>query len=996
MPRSPSLAIATALFFFSGALGLGYELVWIRKAALVVGASQIAMSTVLTSFFLGIAFGSYFVGRYLRSTRFSPLFVYGVFEAAIGVFALAFPWLFELLELIYGAAYPLVAGSDTLLFALRFVLLFLLVLVPTFFMGGTLPLLLDALVAEDRSIGSRTSFLYGVNILGAVVGVLVTAYFAIPHLGMNGTSVAGGFGNLLIGAVALIAFRSHKPIHVEAKSTAPLGRFFPIVAFASGLLAIAYQICWARYFTLFHTSTIYFTAMLLAVYLLALAFGSFVLAPMLAVRWNPLRVLGYAQALVPLFTLYTLYWWIGADYFVSILGKPGPDGGLVFVETLEINHAHEDYFTFWSERADATFFAPLFQISLVIFLPVVLMGMGLPSLIGAAARTSAALRSVSGRVVFWNTVGSSLGGFLAGYVFLPLMGLHWTLFALGLGSLAVSAALIWRSCSDPATSPAGALSRQERKRAEKAASPVKARPGAAYMGLAAISLVGLVGFAAARRNVTWRTIESYGYGRQVNDAKLELIDVNEGPLTTTWVFESEDSIQVGAGHVSLAVTYKTTWSTQAIQGHVPVLFYPGRGTPKDCLGICLGSGQSFGALLMYDVEHLDVVDISDEMIELSLDYYAPYNHALGSDPRVEIHQDDGRHFVDRAAEHSYDVVSMEPPPPTADGVSSLYSIEFYESVKRILRPGGLFMQWLPLYRITPLDTKGIIKTQAEVFPETFVVKVGQDDFMVLSFAMRPTFDIAAITERCETFREEIRVAGGTWTDGYSNLNDDRKCRDQVASLNGVLSTLLVAPADISKMEAPVVYHDDNQLLSYSSGDRHLLRLYRGPVLSRISYPAVGSTRFRDMAEYFDPPLDGKLTRHLDSERARSLAFFQAPDPNRIDEKIAEISASPVALVRATKSLSIAILHGKTFDRDRMFEWIDRALEHDPKLNLDTWTKNVRDLVRNGLAVFADDTEEQVGRLQGKHGNVPIVAAMRAELESYREREKVKNAEYLFE
>ena len=159
MPRSPSLAIATALFFFSGALGLGYELVWIRKAALVVGASQIAMSTVLTSFFLGIAFGSYFVGRYLRSTRFSPLFVYGVFEAAIGVFALAFPWLFELLELIYGAAYPLVAGSDTLLFALRFVLLFLLVLVPTFFMGGTLPLLLDALVAEDRSIGSRTSAL---------------------------------------------------------------------------------------------------------------------------------------------------------------------------------------------------------------------------------------------------------------------------------------------------------------------------------------------------------------------------------------------------------------------------------------------------------------------------------------------------------------------------------------------------------------------------------------------------------------------------------------------------------------------------------------------------------------------------------------------------------------------------------------------------------------------------------------------------------------------
>ena len=191
MSKSPSLLIATLLFFVSGALGLGYEFVWIRKAALVVGASQIALSTVLTSFFLGLAFGSYFVGRYLRSSRVSPLFIYGLFEAVIGVFALAFPWLFDLLETAYAALYPAVAASEAMLFGVRFLLLFLLVFVPTFFMGGTLPLLLDALVAEDRSIGARTSFLYGINVLGAVAGVLVTAYFAIPYLGMNGTSVAG-------------------------------------------------------------------------------------------------------------------------------------------------------------------------------------------------------------------------------------------------------------------------------------------------------------------------------------------------------------------------------------------------------------------------------------------------------------------------------------------------------------------------------------------------------------------------------------------------------------------------------------------------------------------------------------------------------------------------------------------------------------------------------------------------------------------------------------
>ena len=147
--RPKTFGRATALFFFSGALGLGYELVWIKKAALVVGASQIALSTVLTSFFLGIALGGYFVGNRLRSTRRSPLLIYGIFALVIGLFALAFPFLFFLLEQTYGALYPVAAEVDGGLFALRFGLLFALVLVPTFFMGGTLPLLLDGLVLKN-------------------------------------------------------------------------------------------------------------------------------------------------------------------------------------------------------------------------------------------------------------------------------------------------------------------------------------------------------------------------------------------------------------------------------------------------------------------------------------------------------------------------------------------------------------------------------------------------------------------------------------------------------------------------------------------------------------------------------------------------------------------------------------------------------------------------------------------------------------------------------
>ena len=195
--------VAGLLFFLSGGLGLGYELVWVHKAQQIVGSSQVALSTVLTSFFLGLALGSLFVGRYLRSSRWSPIFVYGLFEAAIGVFAIAFPFLFELVAEGYGALYPIFRDSAPGLFLLRFLLLFLFFLLPTFFMGGTLPLLLDGLVDRDRAPGPLTTFLYGLNILGAVCGVLVTGYLAIPELGMNATSLFAGIGNLTIATTAI-------------------------------------------------------------------------------------------------------------------------------------------------------------------------------------------------------------------------------------------------------------------------------------------------------------------------------------------------------------------------------------------------------------------------------------------------------------------------------------------------------------------------------------------------------------------------------------------------------------------------------------------------------------------------------------------------------------------------------------------------------------------------------------------------------------------------
>src|SRR4029453_1296047 len=244
-----------------------------------------------------------------------------------------------------------------------------------------------------------TSLLYGINILGAVVGVLVTCYLAIPSIGMNGTSLAGGVGNLAIALTALAAFRRLAPIHAE-EPREPVGRFFAAAAFTSGLLAIGYQLAWARYFSLFKTGTVYLTAVLLAVYLLALSAGSFIVAPLLAGRWRPLRILGAVQAIVPIAVLYGLEGWRTVEVRVSIRGGRTPGGRPGANRALEFDALNPKYWRWISETVDAVFVAPFLEVGASIFIPVVLIGCGLPCILAAAAKRSAGLKSVSGRLLF--------------------------------------------------------------------------------------------------------------------------------------------------------------------------------------------------------------------------------------------------------------------------------------------------------------------------------------------------------------------------------------------------------------------------------------------------------------------------------------------------------------------------------------------------------------------------------------------------------------------
>ena len=188
------------LFFLSGFCGLVYEVIWEHRLELIFGVSAYAVATVIASYMAGLSIGSVLFGKLVDKKR-DPLAVYGLLEICIGVYALMMPYLLSGLNQGYAVLF---GGSDAGGFghlALLFVLCLAVMIVPTAFMGGTLPVISKFMVERMPDFGREFGRLYGINILGGVAGCFIAGFFLIRFLGLNSANHAAAFMNILIGAL---------------------------------------------------------------------------------------------------------------------------------------------------------------------------------------------------------------------------------------------------------------------------------------------------------------------------------------------------------------------------------------------------------------------------------------------------------------------------------------------------------------------------------------------------------------------------------------------------------------------------------------------------------------------------------------------------------------------------------------------------------------------------------------------------------------------------
>jgi len=128
------------IFGLSGMSALIYEIIWIRPLSLVFGSNVYAVSTIISSFILGLAIGSWLAGKYSDKIS-NPLKFFAIFQIAIGVYGILLLPVFGFLPEVYIEFYNLTFPNLYLFQFLQIIMAMSIITIPATLMGTTLPLM---------------------------------------------------------------------------------------------------------------------------------------------------------------------------------------------------------------------------------------------------------------------------------------------------------------------------------------------------------------------------------------------------------------------------------------------------------------------------------------------------------------------------------------------------------------------------------------------------------------------------------------------------------------------------------------------------------------------------------------------------------------------------------------------------------------------------------------------------------------------------------------
>ena len=792
-------AIICLLYFISGAAGLVFEIIWCRLLLRGLGAGTSASACVFAAFMVGAALGAFALWRYPKAiARLGSNFArpaalsldyfraFGRLELIAGVSGLlACLFLSSGAGVIAQLLGPLVP-HEALLNISRFILSFLILLVPTSAMGGSLAAVL-ALLKEHRAGKNFFSILYGFNMLGAAAGCMGSSYFLMPTLGIKASALLAAALNFTIFAVVELTAKARK---IEAEQGSPLpaedveeasdkrgaessrkveARNLTLLfcVFYSGFLALVFEIVWNRIFSLVLGASSY---SLSAVLLMVLSGGGSAALLIQILRINR----GWAKVLmITCFFLAGLYTLLTCFY-----------SHLIFWIFFESSTYLSRIFT--QDPFTRALIARLILAGIYIFPPSMLLGAILP----LASRAKVGNETEGTWLYAINCLGAAIGCLAFSLLIFPLLSnkVEDTLQAslIGLSCASIFAALL--------------LSLKE----------VFTKGGWMRRSTAILASILILRLSAPLLSEMpeWNSelmssgtliyknetgAQHIGGGLGATQSLLKIVEGINSTVTLSIAAENNSICLSSDGKVESTlplhrsiISPGTDISTHLLLGELPVLFHNGEVNSAFLIG--LGSGVTASSLLAFpELKQLKIAELEPAVSALckhNLGQFNgnPFSKSNIQSGRIDLRLCDAR-FLLLAENRSYDIIVSQPADPWVSGSGDLFTEDFWKIASSRLNKNGIFCQWVQLYAIPEKDLVSLIQTFRSVFKTTEICHApGAGELILIGFKEPANAEAATTHDYME--RSESRIVDA------SKSNSILACSG-ISSIYSALSMILL-------------------------------------------------------------------------------------------------------------------------------------------------------------------------------------------------------------
>jgi spermidine synthase len=842
MRSPPRVVPVAALLFGSGLCALVYQVVWLRELRLVFGASTAASAAVLAVFMGGLGAGGVVFGKRADARR-DPLALYGRLELFIALASAITPlfvWLARRAYAGLGGTIVLGMGLGTVV---RLVLALLILGLPTFLMGGTLPAAARAAVRADDVGRSHLAWLYGINTLGAVTGATITNFLLLEVFGTRLTLFLACLANALVALFALVLARgflaedraeerAQERARAEAEASAAThdaeasaddedgaeveasaepgdgaepdaseppvrqpahaarARLEPASPAASAAAAEeADHPAAPASFTLLAAGLVGFAFLLMELVWYRM------LGPILGGSSYTFGLI-LAVALLGIGAGGVLYATFGK-------GRPATLTAFAMTCALEALFIALPYALGDRVALFALLLRPLGSVgfyghvlgwtlvtSLVVLPAAIVSGYQFPLLIALLGRGKASVGVHVGRAYAANTVGAIVGSLAGGFGLIPLLSAPgcWRLVVATLVGLGLAALL------------------------------THARREGLGLRLAPAALVAALGVAlltARGPTAAWRH-SPIGAGRADRQVKSFTVNglrdwMNEQRRTLYWEEDGlESSVAVNdAGSFAFIVNGKSDGSarqdagTQVMSGLLGALVFGGDTgrEAKSVMVVGLGTGSTAGWLAKVpSIERVQVVELEPAIVRVARDC-APVNENVLENPKVKTFIGDAREVLLTVPE-TYDIVFSEPSNPYRAGVCSMYTRDYYQAIAERLTDDGMLIQWMQAYETDADAVRLIYTTLSSVYGsiETWSTQPGDVIFVASKKPIRHSADLLRKRLAEEPYRSAVR---NVW---------------RVDDLEGVLARYVARPSlarRVAAIDPKFVNTDDVNLLEFA-------------------------------------------------------------------------------------------------------------------------------------------------------------------------------------